>query len=314
MSAPRTSAGRAGAAGRAVRREAHAKLNVFLRVVRRRRDGYHEIESLVLPVSLADRVTVRPADRLDVKVRGAERLAGAVPAGGLNLALVAALAIADVCEHGGGALIEIDKRIPVAGGLGGGSADAAATILALNELWRCGLDDDALAEVGARVGSDVPAMLARGPVLVSGRGDRTRPARVAPLWWVVVPFEFGVRSPDAYRWWDEDGGPSGPDPAPVLRAAEEGDAEALGRLLFNDLEPPVVARHPRIGRTRDRLLRAGALGAVMCGSGSSVAGLARDRRHAEALARRWDGAIVCVGPPAPPEPPLRQGGRGPMGR
>jgi len=296
VSASRAFAGRAFA-GRAVRRDARAKLNAFLRVLRRRRDGYHEIESLVLPVSLADRVTVRPADRLDVRVRGARPLAGAVPAGGLNLALVAALAMADACEHGGGARIEIDKRIPVAGGLGGGSADAAATILALNELWRCGLDEEALAEVGARVGSDVPAMLAPGPVLVAGRGDRTRPASVRPLWWVIVTFEFGVRSPDAYRWWDEDGAPSGPDPAPLLRAAEAGDPEALGPLLFNDLEPPVLARHPRIGRAKQRLLEAGALGAVMCGSGSSVAGLARDEEHATRIARALPGAVVCSGPP-----------------
>jgi 4-diphosphocytidyl-2-C-methyl-D-erythritol kinase len=307
VSRHRASAGRSAPDGRAVRREAHAKLNVFLRVLRRRRDGYHEVQSLVLPISLADRVTVRPADRLDVKVTGVERLAGEVPAGGLNLALVAALAMADACEHGGGARIEIDKRIPVAGGLGGGSADAAATILALNELWGCGLDHEALAEVGARVGSDVPAMLALGPVAVSGRGDRTRPASVRPLWWAIVPFEFGVRSPDAYRWWDEDRGPTGPDPAPVLEAAATGDARALGPLLFNDLEPPVTARHPRIARAKERLLEAGALGAVMCGSGSSVAGLARDRRHAEAVARRLPGAIVCVGPPAPP------GGRAPIG-
>ena len=286
---------------RLVRREARAKVNVFLRVLSSREDGYHDLESLVVPISLADRVTVRQADRLHVEVRGAPALAGEVPAGGLNLALVAALALGDACPEAGGALVEIDKRIPVAAGLGGGSADAAATLLALNELWGCDLDPATLADIGERIGSDVPAMLADAPVLMFGRGERLAPAEVAGFWWVVVTLGFGVRSPDAYRWWDEDRGPTGPDPEPLLQAAAAGDAEALGAMLFNDLEAPVVARHPRIGQAKERLLAAGALGAVMSGSGSSVVGLARDRDHAEELASGLEGAMVVSGPPAPVE-------------
>jgi len=281
-----------------VLREASAKLNVFLRVLGRREDGYHDLESLVVPISLADGVHVRRADGLRVTVKGAERLAGAVPAGGLNLALVAALALGDVCERSGGAEIEITKRIPVAGGLGGGSADAAATLLALNELWGCRLDPATLADVGARVGSDVPAMLVGGPVLMHGRGELIAPATVARSWWVIVSFGFGVRSPDAYRWWDEDGASSGPDPEPLLDAAETGDVEVLGPLLFNDLEPPVFARHPEVAEAKARLLEAGALGAVMSGSGSSVAGLSRDEAHAKEIALGFRGAVVTSGPPA----------------
>jgi 4-diphosphocytidyl-2-C-methyl-D-erythritol kinase len=116
---------------RPIRREARAKINVFLRVLSAREDGYHDLESLVVPISLADRVTVAADDRLHVEVKGARELTGDVPAGGLNLALVAALALADACPDAGGARVEIDKRIPVAGGLGGGSADAAATMHAL---------------------------------------------------------------------------------------------------------------------------------------------------------------------------------------
>ncbi len=197
--------------------------------------------------------------------------------GGLNLALVAALALADACPDAGGALVEIEKRIPVAGGLGGGSADAAATLLALNELWGCDVDAATLEEIGERIGSDVPAMLSGESVLMAGRGERLAPAEVPPLHWVLVRFGFGVRSPDAYRWWDEDGAATGPDPDDLLAAATAGDAEALGPLLFNDLETPVATRHPEIGEAKRRLLEAGALGAVMSGSGSSVIGLARDR-------------------------------------
>jgi 4-diphosphocytidyl-2-C-methyl-D-erythritol kinase len=284
---------------RAVRRDAPAKINVFLRVLAAREDGYHDLESLVVPISLADRVTVRPDDRLHVKTTGAAELAGEVPAGGLNLALVAALALADACPDAGGARVEIEKRIPVAGGLGGGSADAAATLLALNELWGCGLDLGSLADVAERVGSDVPAMLAGDPVLMSGRGELLAPAEVATFWWVVVRLGFGVRSPDAYRWWDEDGGPRGPDPEPLLAAAVAGDPQALGPLLFNDLEPPVTRRHPEIAEAKARLLEAGSLGAAMTGSGSSVVGVARDRVHAEEIAAGLDDALVASGPPSP---------------
>jgi 4-diphosphocytidyl-2-C-methyl-D-erythritol kinase len=283
---------------RQVARDAHAKINVFLRVLGAREDGYHDLESLVVPISLSDRVTVRDGPSLRVDVRGADRLAGEVPTGGLNLALVAALAIGDACPDAGGAEIRIDKRIPVAAGLGGGSADAAATLLALNELWGCDLDPATLAELGERIGSDVPAMLEDGPVLMSGRGELIAPAEVASLWWVIVHFEFGVRSPDAYRWWDEDGAPTGPDPDPLLSAAAAGDARTLGALLFNDLEAPVFARHPVLGQAKRALLDAGALGAVMSGSGSAVVGLARDEAHAAGLARSFPNAVVASGPPA----------------
>lgn len=280
---------------RVVRREAPAKINVFLRVLGPREDGYHDLESLVVPTSLADVVTVHEADALRVDVRGAPALAGEVPAGGLNLALVAALALGDACPDAGGAEIVVEKRIPVAAGLGGGSADAAATILALNELWGCDVDEGTLAELGERIGSDVPAMLAAGPVLVCGRGEIVAPAEVAPLHWVLVHFDFGVRSPDAYRWWDE-ARSTGPDPGPLLEAAAAGDAEALGPLLFNDLEAAVFARHSVIGEAKGALLAAGALGAVMSGSGSSVVGLARDGVHARELADAFPGALAISAP------------------
>jgi len=287
----------AAMSARTIRREARAKINVFLRVLSAREDGYHDLESLVVPISLGDLVVVSPDDRLHVETTGASRHVGEVPEGGLNLALVAALALADVCPDAGGARVEIDKRIPVAAGLGGGSADAAATLLALNELWGCGLDLGALVVVAERVGSDVPAMLTGGAVLMAGRGELLAPAEVATFWWVVVDLGFGVRSPDAYRWWDEDGAARGPDPLPLLEAAAAGDGATLGPLLFNDLEPPVVRRHPEVGEAKRRLLEAGALGAVMTGSGSAVVGLARDRERAETMAALFGSAIVASGPP-----------------
>jgi 4-diphosphocytidyl-2-C-methyl-D-erythritol kinase len=279
-----------------VRRRARAKLNVFLRVLAPREDGYHDLESLVVPLSLVDDVLVSTGDRLHVEIVGAPDVAGEVPSGGLNLALVAALALAETCHVKHGAEIRIEKRIPVAGGLGGGSADAGAVISALDELWGCGLDRASLVDIGARVGSDVPATLAPGAVLVSGRGERLEDVELPRRWWVLVPMPFGIRSPDAYRWWDEGSRDTGPDPAALVDAARAGDVDRLGPLLFNDLETPVFARHPELGQTKDRLLDAGALGAVMSGSGSSIAGLARDEEHARGLAPRFEGALAASGP------------------
>jgi 4-diphosphocytidyl-2-C-methyl-D-erythritol kinase len=290
------SGGRSDVTARLLHREARAKINMFLRVLGPREDGYHELESLVVPISLSDRVSVRRSDELRVETKGAPELSGEVPAGGLNLALVAALALADACPDAGGALVEIDKRIPLAAGLGGGSADAAATLLALNELWGCDVDPDTLAEIGGRIGSDVPAMLWGRPALMAGRGERLAPAQVGAFHWALVWFSFGVRSPDAYRWWDELGARSGPDPEALLAAAASGRAETLGPLLFNDLEEAVIARHPSIGDAKARLLEAGALGAVMSGSGSSLVGLARDLDHAEELAALFENAWAITGP------------------
>ena len=170
-----------------IRRRAHAKINLFLRVLGAREDGYHEIESLVTPISLADLVVVRSAGQLRVETEGVPAFAEEGPAGGLNLALVAALALADACPDAAGALVEIEKRIPVAAGLGGGSADAAATLHALNALWGCDVDAATLEQIGERIGSDVPAMLSGEPVLMAGRGERLAPADVATFHWVLVP-------------------------------------------------------------------------------------------------------------------------------
>ena len=132
-------------------------------------------------------------------------MADGVPGDAANLAVTAAQTLA--AEAGMaevGAAIEIDKRIPVAAGLGGGSADAAAVLHALDILWHVGLDAEGLRAVGAKVGSDVPAMLAAEPVFATGRGEVLTPVHALHSWWVLKPFDFEVRTPDAFSWWDED--------------------------------------------------------------------------------------------------------------
>ena len=279
---------------------AHAKLNVFLRVLGRRLDGYHDLESLVLPLDLHDTVTVRTASTLTVDVTGPR--AAATPEGFENLALMAARALAEATGRSeAGAALSIDKRIPVAAGMGGGSADAAATLKALNELWRCGLDPEALEGVGATVGSDVPALMAGGPVFVHGRGERATLVHALTTFWAVKPFDMQVRTPDAFAWWDEDRA-TGPDAGVLVAAAETGNNELLGSALFNDLQAPVLARLPQIGEAIAAFLEAGALGAVMTGSGPTVVALASHLSHAHRLADAVPGSFVTSGPPARAHP------------
>ena len=263
---------------------AHAKLNVFLRVLGRRDDGYHDVETLILPISLADDVTVEPADELTLSLEGpaAER----VPADDTNLARRAARALA--AEAGGarplGARISIHKRIPVAAGL-----------LLLDELWAVGWGRDGLARLAGAIGSDVPALLLGEPAYAEGRGERVAPVFVQSTTWVVKPLAFAVSSADAYAWWDE-GAATGPDAGALIAAAEAGNNALLGSALYNDLQEPVAARHPEISRTIEAFIEAGAEGAVMSGSGPAVVALCRFATAPD-IARAVPGSLVVDAPP-----------------
>jgi 4-diphosphocytidyl-2-C-methyl-D-erythritol kinase len=278
---------------------AHAKLNVFLRVLGRRDDGYHDVETLLLPISLADHVTVESADELTLSLEGSA--AEGVPVDDTNLALRAARALA---AAGGaaprGARIVIEKRIPVAAGLAGGSADAATTLLLLDELWGIGMGRDGLARLAAEVGSDVPGLLLGEPAYVRGRGEIVEPVLLQTTTWVVKPFAFGVSSADAYEWWDA-GAATGPDPGALIAAAEAGNDDLVGSALYNDLQGPVAARHPEISETVAAFADAGALGAVMSGSGPTAVALC-SFASAQDVSDAVPGSFVVDAPPRAPMP------------
>ncbi|MFN2590612.1 MAG: 4-(cytidine 5'-diphospho)-2-C-methyl-D-erythritol kinase [Actinomycetota bacterium] len=271
---------------------AHAKINPFLRVLGRRDDRYHDIETVVLPISLADELVIHAYSdpgqfrtlSLSLDVSGDPDLVRRVPVDESNLVMPAAATLAERGGVRGFAEIALHKRIPVAAGLGGGSADAAATLRALNDLWGVGLAEHDLRAIAADLGSDVPAML-HGAALIRGRGEDVTPVDASSFQWALVTFDFGVSTRDAYLWWDQDGTPSDPDPKELVQALTGGVAE-FGRALLNDLEPPVVARHPRITDAKGRLLETGVAGAVMSGSGPTVAGLLRDDRALPAQVER----------------------------
>jgi 4-diphosphocytidyl-2-C-methyl-D-erythritol kinase len=267
--------------------EAKAKVNLFLRVLGRREDGYHDLETLVVPIDLADRLEIHAASdpaefrtlSLSLDLEGEAEFVRGVPADETNLVLRAAHALADGGQVRGFADIVLEKRIPPAAGLGGGSADAAATLRALNELWQCGLTSDELQGIAAAVGSDAPALLAGGAVLASGRGERVAEVPMASLNLALATFSFGVATGEAFRWWDEDSASTGPDPAGILNEAdrrvmgERGSLVAFAELLYNDLERPVIARYPVIGEVKELLLRGGSVAVLMSGSGPSLVAL-----------------------------------------
>jgi 4-diphosphocytidyl-2-C-methyl-D-erythritol kinase len=178
--------------------------------------------------------------------------------------------------------------------MGGGSADAAAVLRVLAR--ENGIDDETLQGIAATTGADVAAMLATGPVYAEGRGERVAPVYGVTTHWVIKPFGFTVRTPDAYAWWD-DHPVTGPDAGALLGAYETGNLEVVADAATNDLQPAVAARHPAVGHAIDAFTDAGALTAFMTGSGPTVVALARDPGHADVLATAARGAIVTSGPP-----------------
>ncbi|MCW2500616.1 MAG: 4-diphosphocytidyl-2-C-methyl-D-erythritol kinase [Frankiales bacterium] len=275
---------------------APAKVNLHLSVGPLRADGFHDLTTVFHAISLCDEVTVTRAPGLTIRVQGES--AAEVPTDHSNLAARAVLALADRTGVDPDVEVLVHKGIPVAGGCAGGSADAAATLVACDALWGLGLGRDELAEIGAELGSDVPFSLHGGTALGTGRGERLTPVLGAGQYaWVLALADVGLSTPDVYRELDRQR-ESGPvavasDPSEVLAALRLGTPEALGRALSNDLQPAAMAMKPALRKVLDSGDELGALGGVVSGSGPTVAFLARDDGHATALAAALSGHGVC---------------------
>jgi 4-diphosphocytidyl-2-C-methyl-D-erythritol kinase len=285
-----------------------AKVNLQLSVGPLREDGYHDLVTVFHAVSLFDELTVTQADRTSVTVSGEG--GPAVPLGPANLAVRAAVALARATgrrgKGAGGVTIEIRKRIPVAAGLAGGSADAAAALVACNELWRTGLSVHELAEIGAKLGSDVPFALTGGTAVGLGRGERLTTALVTGSYhWVLAFGASGLSTPDVYAACDRlrasrraKDGQQKPVPEPELNtelmaALRSGDPAAVGPLLGNDLQPAALSLQPLLRQALQAGKEHGALGAIVSGSGPTCAFLARSAAAARELAVGVTGAGVC---------------------
>jgi 4-diphosphocytidyl-2-C-methyl-D-erythritol kinase len=267
---------------------AHAKINLDLRVLGTRADGYHELRTVFQAISLHDTLecVARPGPF------AIECATAGVPLDGTNLIWRAAQALWHALRRPGpvrDVVIRLDKQIPLEAGLGGGSADAAATLLALARTWHAPLRASQLTDVAASLGADVPFFLSGGTALGLGRGDEVYPLADLPRHWVVLLLPgFGVSTRDAYAWYDTDRGLSRssarepqyvPGPWPS-RAAQ----------MINDLEAPIARHHPEIDHAKTALRRAGALAAAMSGSGSTVFGLFQRQPDARAAVSRLQAA------------------------
>ncbi|MFN2642144.1 MAG: 4-(cytidine 5'-diphospho)-2-C-methyl-D-erythritol kinase [Actinomycetota bacterium] len=271
---------------------APAKINLWFSVGPRRADGYHEIVSVMQAVSLFDELHIEPADASTFDVEPA----GWAPEDETNLVVRALRQFSAATGARGELSLRLHKNIPAAHGLAGGSADAAATLVGLNEFHRTGISKKALEKMGAALGSDVPFCIRGGTAVARGRGDDLSPIASKELWWVLASSGESLSTASVYEEFDRGEPTSLEDPFDVADALARGDTDRIAMNLRNDLYPAAAALLPEVEETGRALREAGALGTVMSGSGPAWCGLARDEAHAVDVAGtvRSDAAWVEV--------------------
>jgi 4-diphosphocytidyl-2-C-methyl-D-erythritol kinase len=272
------------------------KVNLFLGVGDRRPDGYHDLVTVFHAVSLYDDVTVRTADLLSLNMIGEG--ADEVPADERNLAWKAAELMAEHVGRAPDVEITIDKSIPVAGGMAGGSADAAAVLVAMNTLWELGVPRRDLHAMSAELGSDVPFALHGGTALGTGRGEELATVLARNTFhWVLAFGAGGLSAAAVYAEIDRLRGTGSPprlgDPEPLLAALSAGDPHALAPLLGNDLQPAALSLQPDLRRTLRAGAEAGSLAGIVSGSGPTCAFLCASAEAAVGVSAELAGAGVC---------------------
>jgi 4-diphosphocytidyl-2-C-methyl-D-erythritol kinase len=275
-----------GGRPRTVHVRAPGKINVYLEVGALQSDGYHDVAIAYQAVSLYEDVRVTEAEFFTLGLTGSVEL-GRVPVDDSNIAIKAAKLLAERTGYTGGARIEIEKHVPVTGGMGGGSADAAATLLACDALWGTDLPRDELLGLARQLGADVPFAFTGGTAIGTGRGDELSPALAQGTFqWVLAIADFGLSTPAVYRELDDHrqrhaGEVSPPNPAPtvgtdVLQALRAGDARMLADAMHNDLQAPALHLEPSLAKVLETGERNGALAGIVSGSGPTVAFLTSD--------------------------------------
>lgn len=261
---------------------ARAKINLSLDVLGKRTDGYHEVEMVMQTIDLCDHLTLtrRDDDRIQLI-----STAGFVPTDERNLAFQAAsLLAARMDVKGRGVTIHLDKRIPVAAGLAGGSSDAAAVLRGLNKLWELRLSPFELAHIGAEIGSDVPFCVYGGTAVARGRGELLEPLETRPSFWVILAKPaLAVSTADVYAALDITAITEHPRAETMVAALREGAIGAVAAALGNVLEIVTFQKHPEVARLKDQMLRLGAQAALMSGSGPTVFGLTEREQRAKRI-------------------------------
>jgi 4-diphosphocytidyl-2-C-methyl-D-erythritol kinase len=274
------------------------KVNLYLAVGDRRDDGYHELTTVFHAVSLLDEVTVSNADVLSLELAGEG--VESLPTDDRNLAWRAAELMAEHVGRAPDVAISIDKSIPVAGGMAGGSADAAAVLVAMNALWELGVPRRDLHTLAAQLGSDVPFALHGGTALGTGRGEELATVLARNTFhWVLAFADGGLSTPavfseiDRLRETGREQPPRLEDPEPVLAALASGDPAVLAPLLGNDLQPAALSLDPGLRRTLRAGASAGALAGIVSGSGPTCAFLCSSATAAVDVGAELAGAGVC---------------------
>ena len=268
-----------------IREPAPAKINLVLRIGPTAPNGLHELCSLFASLDLADEVELEPAAEDSVECVGVE---------GPNIATAAVERLRQYAPSLPPLRVKISKRIPVAAGLAGGSADAAAVIRAANSFHEVPFDEEHLREIAAPIGSDVPSQIVPAHSIVSGTGERVEQVALPRMAVVLVPSEVGIATADVYGKADELGLPRATLDATGLRTLAAEPVEAIAQRLENDLQPATLALRPELSETIDALVRAGALGAQVSGSGPTVFALFADREAAAAAAAHIPGALLTM--------------------
>ena len=295
---------------RSVTVRAPGKINVFFRVGALQDDGYHDVASLYQAVSLFEEVTATHSDGFTLRFGGPIDTEG-LPTDDSNLAIRAARMLAARSGYDGGVDLTVLKRVPIAGGMGGGSADAAATLLACDELWGTGFGRAGLLPIAAELGADVPFALEGGTAVGTGRGDELSPALAQGAFhWVLVLSDTGLSTPVVYNTLDEHRdanlGALGPQPdlvkvdTAVLQAVRVGDAGSLAEAMHNDLQAATLKLAPELIEVLELGESHGALSGIVSGSGPTIAFLADDAQAAaelrSTLTRRGMRALTATGP------------------
>ncbi|RHW31800.1 4-(cytidine 5'-diphospho)-2-C-methyl-D-erythritol kinase [Neobacillus notoginsengisoli] len=263
--------------------KAPAKINLSLDVLHKRPDGYHEVEMIMTTIDLADRLELSHSDDGQIRIVSQNRY---VPDDQRNLAYQAAQLLKDRFQVKEGVTIAIEKTIPVAAGLAGGSSDAAAALRGLNKLWNLGLSLDELAGLGAEIGSDVSFCVYGGTALATGRGEQIEKLPAPPTCWVILAKPFiGVSTADVYRKLELPAA-NRPDIQRMIEAISSNDYHAVCRNVGNVLEDVTLKHHPEVAQIKDQMKRFGADAVLMSGSGPTVFGLVR---HDSRLNRIYNG-------------------------
>ena len=277
-----------------MRLKARAKINWTLDIVGQRADGYHLMDMLMQPVTLADDITLAPAEEITLTTGGTPLL----PADEKHLAYRAAMALKKHTGYPGGAAIHVEKHIPVGAGMGGGSADAAGVLVGLNRLWGLNLPQSELEAIGLTLGADVPFCIRGGLTRTTGIGENMEDLPCGRNWPLVViqPCE-GLSTKEIFTAYHEDVVDARPDNAAAALALANGDAAALSAAMANVMQPVSEARRPGIHEAIVALKEQGAFVAQMTGSGSAVFGAFADEASAanayEALRIRWERTYLC---------------------